>query len=413
MKKIIFCFPYKGVGGVSLVFSWVSQAIARMNLAEVSIVDYRDGFMAKNQDKTLTTLIEYDDNSEVNLPGDAIVVFQSMTPWSIYPSLRFQPTTRIFFWNCHPFNLVPTLPGVRAKMQANMWFGKLILNTVLRGYRNKMRRLVKQMSAKKALVFMDSTNLKATEKYLDLFLSEVPLVAIPARPATLIRSKDVVKISENGMRAAWIGRVVDFKFFILKHTLEQLDAIAPNFDFPISMTLVGTGDYVDQLTKIVDQLQHIDVRLIDFIDPADMDRFLTEEIDVLFAMGTSALEGAKRKIPTILLDIFYQDVPHGYPFRWLYERKGLTIGDILEEHEYLDNDLSLSERLSDILVNYEVVADKCFEHFQEKHALDEVSKKLLHRLDEAEFTYRDLSEGKFSDRGIIYSMFAYIRKKLR
>ncbi|MBC7037566.1 hypothetical protein G6O47_23990, partial [Salmonella enterica subsp. enterica serovar Enteritidis] len=42
--RLYFCFPYHGVGGVSLLFLRVGEALARAGLADVTLVDYADGY---------------------------------------------------------------------------------------------------------------------------------------------------------------------------------------------------------------------------------------------------------------------------------------------------------------------------------------------------------------------------------
>lgn len=410
MKKIIFCFPYLGVGGVSMVFLWVSEMIAQIKLADVYIVDYADGFMAKNQNKSLTTLIEYKDHSIVDLPKDAIVVFQSMTPWSIYPSLKIYPETRIFFWNCHPFNLVPTMPGIRAKMQSNITFGKIILNCFLKSYRNKIVKLINSMNEKNALVFMDSTNLKTTEQYLGIKIDNAQYLPIPAKSVDMEKSLHTPDFIKNGMQLAWVGRICDFKYFILKHTIEQLDKIQPDLDFPIKMTVVGSGDYAESLKSFILCLENIDVFMIDHIPPDKMSSFIQNEVDVMLSMGTSALEGAMHGIPTILLDVFYSKVPDGYPFRWLFERKGFTIGDILEDNDYVIGNNSLLECLEAANNDYNKLSEKCLDYFELNHALNTVAEKLLVMLDKATFTYADI-EG--TNRGGLYNLFALLRRLFR
>src|SRR5690606_28464442 len=46
--KLFFCFPYRGVGGVSLLFMRLGTFLAEQHGMEVTLIDYADGFMAKN-----------------------------------------------------------------------------------------------------------------------------------------------------------------------------------------------------------------------------------------------------------------------------------------------------------------------------------------------------------------------------
>ena len=53
------------------------------------------------------------------------------------------------------------------------------------------------------------------------------------------------------------------------------------------------------LVKDVAKLSKYKVRLIDHLEEGSLNSFLLNETDILFAMGTSALEGAKLGIPTV------------------------------------------------------------------------------------------------------------------
>ena len=62
--KIAFCFPYKGVGGVSLLFARVAAVIAKNDKYEVFVIDYKDGYMAMNRTGEVN-LLDYS-NAENN-----------------------------------------------------------------------------------------------------------------------------------------------------------------------------------------------------------------------------------------------------------------------------------------------------------------------------------------------------------
>ena len=64
--------------------------------------------------KDLVSVAHYSDDRKLSIADDPIIIFQSMTPWSIFPMLQIPDRTKVLFWNCHPQNLIPTLPGFRA-----------------------------------------------------------------------------------------------------------------------------------------------------------------------------------------------------------------------------------------------------------------------------------------------------------
>jgi glycosyltransferase involved in cell wall biosynthesis len=408
--KLYFCFPYHGVGGVSLLFLRLAEELAQRGLAECALVDYADGFMAKHRDPALTTLVEYADDGEVAIPGDAVAVFQSMTPWSIFPALRLAPQTRVLFWNCHPFNLVPTLPGMRQPMQHSLAFGRLMLVTVLRGYRNRIRRLVALLLSRGSLVFMDRANVANTEDYLGVSVGEPVYLPIPAQAPATVPAKPPRDLRAQGLRLAWVGRLVDFKYQILKYTLQQLNRLQPETGLHFEIIVVGSGDFGEELRADVAPLGNIAVRFIDYIAPDQLDAFLLEQTDMLMAMGTSALEGAKLGVPTLLLDVAYGKIPDGYVFQWLHERKGFVLGDMIRAENLVPGNRSLADRIGEMLEDYPALSRKAAEHFRQHHALAGVAPKLLAIVQQARCTWSELAVAGLVKRGVLYSTFTVLRK---
>ena len=172
LPVIYFVFPYRGVGGVPNLFVRVGEYLSISKLASVRFVDYEDGAMANQMKKGLAQLVPYSDTEMLIIAEDSWLVFQSMTPWSIFPQIKIEGNSRIFFWNCHPFNLVPTLPGFRVKMQSSLVVGKIVLHTLLRAWLVKMQSFAKYLESSSAIAFMDQNNLAVTESYLNLKIKQ-------------------------------------------------------------------------------------------------------------------------------------------------------------------------------------------------------------------------------------------------
>ena len=62
-------------------------------------------------------------------------------------------------------------------------------------------------------------------------------------------------------------------------------------------------------------------------------------------MGTAALEGGARKLPTILLDLSYSDIPDSYEFRWLHETVGFNLAEEVSGKHLSKGEDSLGELL--------------------------------------------------------------------
>ena len=375
-------------------------------------MDYIDGCMALRKPNGVA-LLEYRDDEFVYIPNDGIVIFQSMTPWSIFPSLVIDRATKVFFWNCHPFNLVPTLPGIRSAMQSHPWFGRLIVKTILNSYRNKLIRLINHLCSMDALIFMDRTNVKVTEQYLDLKLVSPVLLPIPVlgRCVSLFKGYD---ISSKKIRITWIGRIVDFKYFVLKRALIDLNAFAQNSPSPeLEITIIGQGDALELLVSDVARLDKVQVKFVDYIEPERLPDFLASETDMLMAMGSSALEGARVGIPTLLLDLSYKDVGDGYRYQWLSDRDGYTLGDYMDDEHFNENNGSLADRL------FELVHDSCREssraksYYDKHHSTESVVKEFASLVSKSNCIWGDLERLNLTGKGSLYTLFVWIRKKYR
>lgn len=385
-----------------------------MGIAHCHLVDYEDGFMAKHLREPGVKLEVYrDEGATVPIPADAVAVFQSMTPWSIFPGIAPDPATRIFFWNCYPFNLIPLMPGFRRQMQHSDFFARLVLATVLRGYRSKMRKLTRLLLSRSSLVFMDRTNVRITEQYLGLQIVAPMYLPIPlpvrTADASLVSARQLV----GEIRVAWVGRVVDFKFYILHRALEELDRLQPRVGFRITVTIVGSGDYRERLVSATADLSRVHIRFVDHIDPQELDGFLLAHVDLLMAMGTAALEGARLGIPTILLDVAHGPVSSDYIFSWLHERQGFTLGDVIGAEHFATGNDSLARRLDELVVDFASVSAQARDYVASNHAMPHVADALSQMLIVANCAYGDLARANLLSRGFLYSIFFNLKRKAR
>lgn len=408
--KVVFCFPFRGVGGVSLLFLRVGEDLAARNLAQVCFVDYADGFLAQHRRSDLTDFVEYRDNAEVCIPEGSTLILQSITPWSLFPSLRIPATCKVVFWNCHPFNLVPTLPGFRRQMQANPVLGRAVIATVLRPFLSKMKALVRFMVDRQALVFMDATNVSVTERYLGMSLPAPLFLPVAAQSVTRFKSCVWPTGEPTGLRVAWIGRIVDMKYYILKYALEEMSRVQADLPFPITMTVVGSGEALERTRREAERLTRLITRFIDHIPPEELDDFLLNEVDLLLAMGTSALEGARLGVPTILLDVSYGEVTRGYLFTWLYERAGFSLGDLLGAQHFQQGNRSLRVKIDELVADFARVSTRTREYFEANHSVTSVAARLLEIVDRSSCSYGALVQAGLMRPSIAYQVFSTIRK---
>lgn len=395
-----------------MLFLRMASYLSAEGLARTYVVDYADGFMAVHRDPTVCPLLEYRDDRPITIPEEAIAVFQSMTPWSLFPQLQIHDSTRVFFWNCHPFNLIPLLPGSRELMQNNVMLGRVLLNTVLLPYKLTMRRFVRTLLAHRALVFMDHENRRVTAGYLgfDKLPNNCLPIPVDTRTAGVARSERARDLADEGIRVLWLGRVVDFKFHILHRALERMNDAQAVLGAPVEVTIIGTGACIALLHRAAGALTNIRVQFLEALSPPQVDSYMQENADLVIAMGTSALDAGRLGIPTLLLDYSYKPVDRCYRFTWLHERDGYTLADQINARHLSPADASMLERLQELIKTREPLSKQVKAYVSANHSLDVVAARLLEHLQGSDCQWQHLRSARVLGRGFFYRMFARLRR---
>ncbi len=411
-RNLVFCFPYRHVGGVPLLFLRLAEYLEEKALlphVSIHLVDYSDGYMAKHLKNARVSVIEYRDDEPCTIPQDSLVVFQSMTPWSIFPTLRLPDATRILFWNCFPFNLIPPLPGFRE------WFFRqeprtirLILNTVMLPFVTRMRRFTAEIHSKKGLVFMDGANFLTTTALLGLSLPDAAYVPIGMASATA-KPADSAVTEKRPLRLAWIGRLADFKIFSLVRVLSDLQhCLATSPGEKIDFFVIGDGPMADRLAAFQSD-GPLRLHLLGSLSPNRLTQILSEGLDGVFAMGTSALESARWGLPTLLLDVSYGAISERYRYRFLFESERYSVGDVIHPGNY-PKGAEMARILNALHTDGPALGARCRNYFEANHSLAQVSARFLDALRATQLTWGHLAGKRMLEKPLPYRGLQLLRR---
>jgi hypothetical protein len=412
LPKIYFVFPYKGVGGVSLLFLRVAEYLHATGRADCALIDYEDGFMARHLKDSGVKLIAYSARkASTVIAGDGTIVFQSMTPWSIFPGLVVSPEASVLFWNCHPFNLIPVLPGFRKKMQQNLKLSQAVYSFLLRRYVSKMRIFIDLLMRRSALVFMDAPNVKITERFLDLKLNNPRYLPVAMDSHPRVAGLHHQNTPEEGkqIRITWLGRIVDFKFFPLLNFLQQLDATLPASKNTIIVNIIGSGDYHNDLKRRIRGLKNLEVNFLQSVSPSDLPSFICDHTDLMIGMGTSLLEGARLGIPSVLLDASYGPVSKSYKFKFLYESSDYSLADFLNKGDAGSGGRTIANILTSIINDFSSESAKTLEYFHRNHEIEATASKLLEYVAETKLRFGELNASHLLEKPLAYKLLLAIR----
>lgn len=414
LKSLCFYFPYHEDSGVPVLFYRLANSIARENPSiEVYLIDYENGAMARNISQLDNiTLITYKIGHKVLVPKNSVLIMQSLIPYYWAEDLKLRPNQNILFWNLHPLNLYPSLlpfPLLRELLRNNFWIYKLVSNFYQPLF-IQLRNFVKLLLENESLVFMDKTNLDTTSKYLFLNIPKQQYLPVPAvhKRTDVISNKTFLE--NNTINIGWIGRLCDFKSYILVYTINKLSEIAYRFNNKqFVYHIVGEGPYLEYIKANIKVSSTVSVVFHGSISHEKLDSFIDTNFDILTAMGTSALEGAKLGKPTILLDFIYKKVKKDYKFRMLYDTEGFDLAHLITEYDYESNNDSLFKIMNDIILDYNLHSTRSLEYFKLNHSIETTSQLLLQKATDSKLTF-SMIDPSILKKGFLLRVYNKIRK---
>ena len=402
--SVCFFFPYHEVSGVPVLFTRMAEYISKAYGIKTYLIDYADGYMSRNLNPgSRVTVMRFEDGVPLHIGPDTILVMQSVLPYTMRSELEIHPDTRIVFWTLHPLNLIQTLipvPFFRHLQSRSVLFHRFGMRIAYRKIDINLRKLVISMHLKKSLLFMDGSTLHTTTRWLGASIDDPSMVPVPSDMAAVnLRRNNPVRPKQS-LQVCWIGRLADFKIHILAYTVEKLRHFAEKNKFHITMNVVGDGPEAGLLQRFKTRNEFFDLNLVGVLSKQELDEFLTKKVDLLAAMGTSALEGARVGVPTILLDVSYGPVREGYKFRWLIDADNFTLGDVIDSRHYEQGNETLASMIQTLLSDYDGVSQRTFDYYSANHSIESVGKKFVAAIAEGSFKYHDFSPEIFRKGGI-------------
>lgn len=414
MTKIYFYFPYMDESGVPVLFMRMARWIDRnfSDFYSVYVVDYKEGAMARNLtnedniqlcvvDDCLDKILEIDDGS--------IFVMQTLVPYYWPQNIELSSKVKLIYWTLHPRNLVPSLLPFPLVRQYPFQYQRVynICSIFYGAFLKRIGEFVNAMNSHGAIAFMDNTNFIETRKHLPLNFNVVPFyLPVPADDYDGIlkryAKKDVLNI-------CWLGRLEDEKIPILVYTLKKVSQYALQYKCRINFSILGYGygaDIVDSMDLNNDYFEKDKSHPIKSVDIND---FLLTHIDVMFAMGTSALESAKLGIPTILVDFSYAHVKEDYIFNFIYSREGYDLGHPISSVDYEKFNDSLCRIFGSIQNDYETVSKKCRDYFVLNHSISKVGGLFVKMISKSTFYY-DMIDPLVIKKPFLLELYNRLRK---
>lgn len=386
IKSIIFYFPHHQVGGVSTLFLRISEAIS--SNYTVYVVDYSDGFMARNLPEKVQ-LIRID--KEDTYPSNSIFVFQSFLPWRLPCIKKIDDSSRLLFWNLHPNNFDPSVFNENSEFLPWRLISKGI-NALAHRRKRKVREIVQDLIGNRALVFMDRENVRQTEEFIgcNLAISDY----LPVGSPKLVKRRGY-EVKNDCIKLAWVGRLADFKYRSIEHLILRLNTM-DDLNCRIILSIIGDGEFRGLLEAMIAKLDLVNLEVIFLgeLSSIDLHEYLRGNIDITFAMGTSSLEAASIGIPVFLVDYSFTKILEKYKFKLIYDNTDYCLGEKITFKSY-ESKCTLSKAIKEVLDNYDVESEKCYKYWEENFSIESISKKLVDQCNSTTATFGAFNEKKY------------------
>jgi len=351
IDNYVFYLPSKYVGGFEIFFIRIAKLLLEMNY-QVYYIDYIDGLSRKELNNTNIIFIDYNDNNflkEFNIPINLIIPFTMMHEKKYITTLY---NYKVLYIIAHP------------KSYYFLQYRSNLKNEKLDNIINNIRD---------EIVFMDkacSINFKKyypenNFKYLPIFSPNIN-----------------IEINNNlindEINIGWLGRLDSDKIYSVINILNNLYSYKTNKKKNIH--IIGSGD-----SKNLINLEHylngnINVIFLNTLLNDEKNNYIIKNFDISFSMGTSGLESASMKIPTIIPMCLEKEKYLTDGFVKFFNLTDYNLG--FYDNDIIELNLNTSEFkdiLDDIYENNlkSVYGNKCYDYYINNHSQEKTIEYLL------------------------------------
>lgn len=342
--KLCFLQPAYNVGGGPFVESNIAKYIAKHTDIKVFFCDYKDGYadtLLKNTPEV--KMLYYDTASPVFPLQEKAVVFTNSTRAILLQNMN--EANKIIFWHYE------TIPCA---------WDLVFLN-------GETKKYLKLLKKENALVYHDWSARNILNRQYNIGFDNDDYVYITLDKKNKETQGDI--LDKNTLNIGFLSRLVPDKIQSLFYLIKQYAAYPTNKKKRLH--IIGDGgrrkNFEEFCKKYASKIEFI---FHGTVLRQNLDDCLIHNIDILFAVGTSVLEGAALKIPSasLLMDIHAFEEKDAF---WLYHSKNYCVGILKEQKEDFGVQYtSIQDMISSIYANNgkKEIGKKCYDYYVENHS---------------------------------------------
>ncbi|MDB2536652.1 FkbM family methyltransferase [Alphaproteobacteria bacterium] len=381
-RKVVFYFPWEEVSGGPIYLSNLANELCKDSQFEVYYTDYQPGltdtFLSKKVKKIIVNHQDFGIKIQEPITLVTPIYFANWLP-------AMHPKSRVVFVNWH----VCSIDTLRTNWPISS---------------RDMATFLSLVDDTKSVFFLDESHrLGQNIRGLDF---EKNIVPIPF-PRLSRKTASGKLVANNEINAGVLGRLCEDKIYSVLNLLKNFSCLKTSKK--INVHIVGDGPFKDKIKP--EHYKNINIVFWGTLQSRDLDHFLRDKIDVLFGMGTSILEGANVKLPSVI-------IPHKMkPFDcdkyvYLQNSTGACLG-------WTDNQFSelslvpkrLSQIISDIyeMSSKEKLGQAAHKYLLKNHGSNAANVKFKKALKASKLTYQNINNHKlnFKQHLKMISVFGY------
>lgn len=382
--KIVFFNPSRVVGGAEYLFYRVAKQMVSKGI-DTSYIDYENGFICNliKQNRDNIKIVKFCSFKKYKLDSDTTLILPLSNVFTA--SSFFKGDFKIFLWSIYPRGL----NGIIASLNKRSFIKRDMLY-----YSDSIKQLIESGG----LYFMDFDNFYYQNKLFNLEIGDIDYLPIPC-PDKVI--KKIFK-QNTTLNIGWLGRLSSEKRYSVANIIDNCNLyLDKNPLDKINFHIIGDGEYMDYL-KSKEVNERLNLIFLKTLLDEELYDYVVKNIDMMFAMGTSALESSSMNVPTVLMDHSLVPFDIKSNFRFLYSSIGYSLGSCYED-KIIDNNLTF-ESLMNILKSLnrlEEEGKKCYFYYSNNHSEESVVSKLILYLERNKLTYDKLKNTKFGKKNIL------------
>ncbi|MFH6896548.1 hypothetical protein ACHCAL_21165 [Providencia huaxiensis] len=376
-SKLVIFHPTSYFGGASVLFSRIYNYAIENNV-DIIYIDDDNGY-TKSRNVNKKQIYSIDQNLNNLISEDDVII---CTTTQIKMLKRYlsdlTENPRVMLWVVHPYEAsLHFFRGNRRVLKLPFKYAtsKILINS----QHKKRKEIIKFINqyVGNSLFFMDAPCINATNYFLDtkLVANLDNIIPIPYQHITFTRNEKKHIKKDNSINLSYFGRVEHFKTGPLISLLNELSKIKDVNR--IIFHIIGDGQ---DLSRIISKFsKKMTIISLGLMENEDAKAYMKENIDILFAMGTAAIDGASLGIPTVLLNASNSARKQRYD--WLYKEQGFSLGDYSDAPWFCSPIKNLRHIIDEFNANSEELSIKSFIHVDKKHSIQNVVKHIIQNKD--------------------------------